>query len=313
MKILFTGGGGAANEAVFRLLGDRFELHFADADREMIDPSIPADRCHEIPWASDAAFLERVAWLCRKLGIGLLVPSVDEELLPLARAAESLAPTRLMLPAAGYIETMSDKLTSLEALAAKGVRVPRSQPMGRPVDDVVFPCIVKPRHGRGSRGVRTVPDRAALEELRMQLGAGAETMVVQEKLTGTEYTVQMVADASARLQAVVPVRVALKRGITLRAQTDDEPAVIAACQAIHEAVPAAGCYNIQLMLTPGGVSVPFEINPRVSTTFCLTVAAGVDPISVFLGAAGSASPLPFAVGVTLRRHWMNHLSMTAST
>ena len=136
-------------------------------------------------------------------------------------------------------------------------------------------------------------------------------MLVQEKLGGIEYTVQMVADASAQLHAVVPVRVALKRGITLSAQTDAEPGVIAACRAIHDALPAAGCYNIQLMLTPEERSLPFEINPRVSTTFCLTVAAGVDPISIFLGAMPPVSPVPYAVGVKLQRHWTNHFSRSA--
>ena len=308
MKILFTGGGGAGNEAVWRLMGDRYSLHFADADRDMIDPSIPADRRHQLLWASNPEFAASTMQLCRDLEIDILVPSVDEELLPLALAAGKFGSTRLMLPSAEYIATMSDKLTSMQTLAARGIPIPRSRPFSESLDGVSFPCIVKPRHGRGSRDVRTISSRVAAEQLRAESGAAAESMVLQERVEGVEYTVQMLADAAARLHAVVPVRVALKRGITLRAQTDAEPHVIAACQAIHAAVPAAGCYNIQLMLTPDGWALPFEINPRVSTTFCLTVAAGLDPVSVFLSSEAPAGLLPYTAGITLQRHWINHFS-----
>jgi len=140
------------------------------------------------------------------------------------------------------------------------------------------------------------------------MGATAGTMMVQEKIEGVEYTVQMAADARGALQAIVPVRVSIKRGITLRATTEAEPNVMATCRAIHDAVPAAGCYNIQLMLTPDGHAIPFEINPRVSTTLCLVVAAGVDPFSIFLGKEKAQAGVPFTSGLKLRRHWQNHFS-----
>ena len=38
MRLLFTGGGGAGNEAIFRFLGDQYELYFADAVLEQIAP-----------------------------------------------------------------------------------------------------------------------------------------------------------------------------------------------------------------------------------------------------------------------------------
>ena len=103
----------------------------------------------------------------------------------------------------------------------------------------------------------------------------AQDIVVQDLLVGQEYTVMMAADASANLHAVVPVQVDVKRGVTIRAKTNFEPSVIAMCRKIHRAIPARGCYNIQLMFTPAGEVMPFEINPRISTTFCLGVASGI--------------------------------------
>jgi len=56
-----------------------------------------------------------------------------------------------------------------------------------------------------------------------------------------------------------------------------------------------------------GEVFPFEINPRVSTTLCLVVAAGVDPIAAYLGQTSKKMPLRFAEGLSLRRHWKNFM------
>ena len=306
IKVLFTGGGGAGNEALWRLLGHRYTLHFGDADPITIDPCIPEDRRHQLPWASDPNFVIKMSDLCRSLGIDLLVPAVDEELLALARSANELAPTRLLLPYSDYVETMLDKLQMIRSLSENKIPVPFSRTLADDLKGIRFPCISKPRNGRGSRDVRVLNSASDAMSLKIALGKAAEAILVQDKIDGVEYTVQMVADVNGDLRAIVPVRVGLKRGITLRAETEAEPRVIAACRAIHQAIPTKGSYNIQLMLSVDGAVMPFEINPRVSTTLCLVVAAGIDPIAVFLEHTENDRSPSFVEGVQLRRHWTNH-------
>jgi carbamoyl-phosphate synthase large subunit len=310
MKILFTGGGGAGNEAIWRLLGQRYDLHFADADPKRIDPSIPADRCHAFPWASESKFVEAVSALCQRLRVDVLIPAVDEELLSLSLARDDLAPTHLMLPSADYVAMMLDKLKMAMELSRLGIPVPATRTLADGLHGMSFPCIAKPRRGRGSRGVSMLKDQASARLLAAQLGPAAESMLLQERIEGAEYTVQMLADSGTRLHSIVPVKVLLKNGVTIRGATDPEPRVIAACRGIHDALPAAGCYNIQLMLSPDGRVLPFEINPRISTTFCLVVASGRDPIEIFFSRDWSASLLPFTGGVQLHRHWKNHFSIS---
>jgi carbamoyl-phosphate synthase large subunit len=307
MRVLLTGGGGAGNEALWRLLGPRYELHFADADGDAFDPLIANDRRHIVPRAAEAGFVEAVNSLCRDFDIDLLVPGVDEELLPLARAEKRIAPTRLLLPHADYVAIMLDKLESMRRLSQRGIPVPRTESLDAISGEIPFPCIAKPRHGRGSRGVRFVENADAALALQRFLGPQAAHYVLQEKMAGREFTVLMAASTDCVLAAVVPVEVDLKRGITLRARTAANPDVIAACTAIHNVMPAAGCYNIQLILSDNGVVRPFEINPRISTTCCLSVAAGIDPIEIFLARKMDPRLLPFQAGVELRRHWKNHI------
>ncbi|MCR6672052.1 ATP-grasp domain-containing protein [Devosia ginsengisoli] len=308
-RILLTGGGGAGNEALWTLLSPKYEIHFADADRLAIDPSIPDNQRHEVPLANDPRFVESLIRLCKTLAIDLLVPGVDEELPVLAANRDEFLPVRIMLPGLDYIESMLDKLEMVAVLRQRGVTVPASRLLTDDLSDWTFPSICKPRTGRGSRDVSVLNSIKEAEELIARLGLSARSMMVQEKIEGTEYTVQMSADANGDLRAIVPVKVDIKRGITLRAITNNEPAVTSACRAIHEAVRAVGCYNIQLMLTPDGRAIPFEINPRVSTTLCLVVAAGVDPFSNYLGQATAGELQTYRQGLRLRRHWRNHFDI----
>lgn len=310
IKVLFTGGGGAGNEALYRLLQGKHILHFGDADFSALDPSIPDEYRHQLPWANDPDYVKKMLDLCSALGVDLLIPGVDEELTLLAKASESFAPTRLLLPNAAYIENMLDKMEMIRVLEVRGIPVPFSQLLSENVCNFNYPCILKPRKGRGSRDVKVINSKEVAISLQnsAELSGSADEIILQELIEGCEYTVQMVADADGQLRAVVPVKVDSKRGITLRAETCADDEVIEACTAIHVAVPSAGCYNIQLIKTKAGKVFPFEINPRVSTTLCLVVAAGVDPIAVYLGQTSKEMPLSFAKGVRLRRHWKNFIS-----
>jgi len=308
IRLLFTGGGGAGNEAIYRLLTDRYECHFADADPSTIDDAIPIDKRHAIPLAQDTEFAKMVTSLCCELGVDLLVPGVDEELPNMASISRAVPTIKILAPDPVFIAQMSDKLSMIRALDAAGLTAPWTfQANDRAL--VRFPAIAKPRNGRGSRGVRVVANEAELDAYLLLEGLDAENIILQELGYGTEFTVQMIADFNGILQAVVPVEVEIKRGITLRAKTVENPVVDAACRAIHSAYPTGGCYNIQLILAKDGKVLPFEINPRISTTFCLSIAAGVDPIAIALGLAPNiGDTVSIRTGVTLRRHWRNSLS-----
>lgn len=302
-RVLFTGGGGAGSEALLRLLHGRYDVHVADADPAARPASVPARAWHRVPFASDPGFIDQLRRLCRDLAIDLLVPGVDEELLPIAAMRDGLTPD-VLLPPTAFVEAHLDKLTSQALLKARGIPVPETEalPLRRAVS---FPCIVKPRRGRGSRNVATVRSEGELMAHVMLSRRPPEEFIAQELLEGQEYTVTMVADRTAKLRAIVPIKVAIKRGITLRAETDRDEDVMAACAAIHAASPVAGCFNIQLIRTAAGDVKPFELNPRISTTTCLALAAGVDFIDLYLGGGPVSGLAEFRNHLQLRRSWTN--------
>jgi len=302
--VLFTGGGGAGSEALARLLAPRYEVHFADADPDSRPHGVAPDRWHAIPMATAPDFVPQLADLCRSLDVDVLIPGVDEELLPIALGATGC---RVLLPPHRFVAAHLDKLVSSLRLQALGIPVPATDSLANHDRLTSFPCIVKPRHGRGSRSVGIARSQADALAHARAAGMRPDEFIAQEFLEGQEYSVTVVADSTGRLCAVVPVRCEYKRGISIRAVTDNAPEVIFACVKIHAADPVPGCYNVQVIKTTDGVK-PFEVNPRVSSTLCLAIAAGIDPIDIFLR---GGETLLFRDGVRLSRSWHNEITGAA--
>lgn len=304
-KLLFTGGGGAGSEAIYRLWHDKYDLHFADASLDAISTVIPAERRHEIPLALTPGFTEAVMALARRLKADVLIPTVDEELPLLAAAFADEKDIVLLLPSLAFVTAMLDKLVCMETLAKLGVPAPKTVTLDN-AGDISLPCFAKPRKGRGSRGIFVLRRAEQLEALPVLTDHPAEDILIQPLLKGEEYTVMMAADRAGHLRAIVPVIVKSKRGVTIRGATVKDEQVIAFCQRLHQALRPSGCYNIQLMKQSDGTIMPFEVNPRISTTFCVAVAAGIDPVNLYLGdGVGEAALAPFQEGLELRRYWQN--------
>ncbi len=307
MRVLFTGGGGAGTQALWDLLSPSYDVHFCDPDLRRIPPVVPDDHAHPIPMASDPRFLDDMSQLCRDLRVDILVPGVDEELELIASQRDILHPTNVLLPDFAFVGTMLDKFSFVQALAGAGIRVPRTLPLGLSASWGLFPAIIKPRRGRGSRGVFVVADAESLAEQRELHRADADLFVVQELVVGDEYTVQVMVNSTGSLRAVFPVHVLGKRGITISAVAKPHPSVLAVCERIHEAAGSTGCYNVQGIVDGAGVFVPFEINPRISTTMCLAVAAGLDPLQLCLDSVRDEPLVAFTSGIRLERYWANEI------
>ena len=306
-KILLSGGGGAGSEAIFRILGNMYDLYFADSVIGNINPSIPEDRTIAFPWANEPNFTSIVQDICDKNSIDLLIPGVDEELLSLAKYFNK-SRTQLLLPSVNFIETMLDKLVMSRSFLAKNISTPFSLAFDQDLSNLNFPCICKPRSGRGSRDITYLTSlrEAFLFRDFLSFSKDPHLFIIQELAKGVEYTVQMIADKNSLLKSIVPVEISLKRGITIDARISNNPIVVRACREIHKYFPTPGIYNIQLILTEDGLVYPFEINPRVSTTFCLALAAGLEPLKLYFDDFYDPDAvLNFTDDFRIQRFWCN--------
>ena len=84
---------------------------------------------------------------------------------------------------------------------------------------------------------------------------------------------------------------------------------ISFCKNLHHAYPTSGIYNVQLILESNYMPLTFEINTRISTTFCLALASlNYDPFELFLNNKNvSVFDAKIKNGLRLERHWKNHI------
>ncbi len=302
--VLLTGAGGVALPGLIAALRGRgYRVVAADANPQAAGLFL-ADVGHVIPFGHTPEFLPRLRAICIAERVDVVIPLVDEELVPsTALEDDGLA---VVLPRRPFVEMCLDKYDLMTRLRSEGYDVPDTRLASEGVGDLAFPLVAKPRTGRGSRGVAVLGSPDELSRHLDAVGLALDRMLLQEHITGTEFTVSVVVGRTGQTLAVVPKEIVSKRGITYLAITRRHVTIDRYCRGIQETFSADGPFNVQLRVDARTASPrAFEINPRFSTTVSLTCAAGVDePAELIEQALGRTSPadLPWREGVVLLRH-----------
>ncbi|MYT75548.1 MULTISPECIES: ATP-grasp domain-containing protein [unclassified Streptomyces] len=310
-RVLVTGAGGPSGVCFLRALDGAAERYAAD-----IDPLgaglylVPRAYRLLLPPGDDPAFARAALALCRRYAVDVLVPTVDAELVALARAADGFADAgvRVLVPHADGLETCLDKWRLAQACEG-AVRVPVTRllgPSGASAEngfDGGFPAIAKPRTGSGSRGVTLVEDAAGLARLPQD-----GSYLVQEMLPGTEYSVDVLTDGTGRVVAAVPrARDKTDSGIVVAGRVLHAPELSALAEATVHTLGLRGVLNVQVREDRDGRPALLEVNPRPPGGLSLTVAAGVDmPRWAVAGLLGVDLPDRIAHRETaVVRHWQD--------
>lgn len=262
-----------------------------------------ADRAYGVPLATDPSYLGELLAICEAERIRLIVPTIDDEL-PLFGEARKTFGARGVLAACSSEETAlicNDKFLTSEALRVAGVPVAATfLPTALPAS-LRFPLFIKPRQGRGGVGAFAVESP---RELEFFLGYVPDP-IVQEFLTGPEFTIDVLCDFSGRPVSIVPrERVVIRAGVSDRGRTVKSPELMALATHVCRAVPFAGPLNIQCRLHKGRPIV-FEINARFSGGIPLTLAAGADFPRLLLEMA-MGHDVPGAIGNFRDGLWMTN-------
>lgn len=292
IKVFFTGGSNAATIAMVRSLkaqGDRYEVVSADANPNSAG-FIYADRSYVVPFGADESFVPTIRRIMQRERPDFVVPGVDEEIPKIHRFVRDEMPdVRVVTPTPTFCELVQDKWTMAVALAERKLSVARSW-LASDAQAATFPAIIKPRVGRGSRGLAFLDRPADLARYLASADGPADGYIVQERVIGREYTNSVVVALDGRLLVVVPKEAVEKRGITQVGATRVSPPIDALCHAIVEAFDPRGPFNVQLIIGEDGVPKVIEINPRYSTTTALTLAAGVNELDAVLRSARGEPP-----------------------
>lgn len=294
-------------------VGARGRVFGADAS-----PTAPAlvfvDEAFNVPSVTDPGYFDVIIELCRQYDIRLVVSLNDLELPLLARERERFEEIGCtpVVSRTEVIDLCFDKWQTLRFLTDNGLRAPRSF---LSVDDAVtalrtgemsFPVVVKPRWGTASIGIDFAEDeeelRAAFALLQKRLqrtilrdaserdpGKG---VIIQERLGGTEYGLDIVNDLSGNHHAVfVKQKLSMRAGETDRATTVDHPGLVELGQVIGTALGHVGNLDCDVFLD-GDEATVLEMNPRFGGGYPFSHLAGANIPAALVAWARGEEPKP---------------------
>ncbi|MDP6380390.1 MAG: ATP-grasp domain-containing protein, partial [Phycisphaerae bacterium] len=137
-----------------------------------------------------------------------------------------------------------------------------------------FPLFMKPRHGSSAKDIHFLRSRSALEFYRRSSGEN----VIQEFISGEEFTIDVFADSSGKARCAVPrKRLEVRGGEVSKSLTVRHEEIIAqSMRLVDELKGCFGAITIQCFLTPEGQIKFIEINPRFGGGIPLAFRAGAN-------------------------------------
>ena len=271
-------------------------------DVNALSPAVYAgDLAYRVPLTSDPSYLSEVLAICQAEDIGLLIPTIDDELPVFGRAAATFADHGVQVVVSPEFTTRicNDKFETCQYLRAQGVAAAASfLPAHTPVS-AELPLFIKPRFGRGGVGAVVARNRRELDFFLDYV----PDPVIQEYLDGPEFTIDVLCDFRGRALSIVPrERVVVRAGVIDRGRTVNDRRLIDLALACTSAMRFAGPINIQCRIHHGQPTV-FEINPRFSGGIPLTIAAGADFPETLMRLHRGEEVAP-AIGAFKDQFWM---------
>jgi len=233
-----------------------------------------ADRAYGVPLATDPGYIEALLAICRAERVSLVVPTIDDELGVFGAARERFRQVGAFAAcsSAATADTCNDKYDTCARLTSLGVPAARTYRPHEIPASIEFPLFIKPRVGRGAVDAHVVRDG---RDLAYYLGC-IDDPVVQEYLSGPEFTIDVLCDQRGRPISIVPrERVVIRSGVIDRGRTVKSRPLMELAERVCEAFVFTGALNIQCRMR-GSEAAVFEINPRFSGGIDLTIAAGAD-------------------------------------
>ena len=310
MNILFT----CAGRRTYLLKYFKENMKAGDrvvaTDMQLTAPALQAaDVRIQVPAVYDPKYVDITLSICREQRIDALISLNDLELPILARekARFEAVGTRVIVSDSEVIDIAFDKYRTAQWVEQRGLKAPKTyvrlEDAKRALQacEVQFPLFMKPRWGSGSIGLETIEDMDELETYYRLLmkkikrtilataSVGDEYIMIQEKLTGEEYGLDVMNDLEGHFVGVsVKQKLAMRAGETDKAVTVDNEELRAIGRKIGEALGHIGNLDVDIMVREqqekdaSGQPVVhkefcvLELNPRFGGGFPFSYEAGVN-------------------------------------
>jgi carbamoyl-phosphate synthase large subunit len=216
------------------------------------------DAFYKVPYAVDDAYISTIVGIVKQENIDLIIPSTDYEVYQLA-ANKAVIPCSI---AVSNVEASRIYLDKYETwLHHKKHNIEFAESIKPSVYNKNFKeCIVKPKKGRGSRGLHFNPaDFSCFSD---------DEYMVQELHRGDEITTAFYVTQKKKLHGFVTMSRTLQNGTTnfCKVISDHDSLIAPILEKMIQHSEIIGSANLQSIATEDGRVIPFEVNCRISGT-----------------------------------------------
>lgn len=267
-------------------------------DMQLSAPALQAaDVKIQVPAVYDPEYVNITLNICKEQKIDALFSLNDLELPILAENKAKFADlgVKVVVSDPHVIDIAFDKYKTAQWVESLGLTAPKTYvrlddcKKALAAGDIAFPLFMKPRWGSGSIGLESIADMEELDiyyNLLMKkikktilatASVGDEYIMIQEKLTGNEFGLDIMNDLNGRNVGVsVKRKLAMRAGETDKAITVDLPEVREMGRKIGESLGHIGNLDVDIMQRADGAYCVLELNPRFGGGFPFSYEAGVN-------------------------------------
>lgn len=298
MNILFT----CAGRRTYLLKYFKENMNEGDkvvaTDMQLSAPALQvADVKLQVPAVYDPKYVDITLRICKEQKIDALLSLNDLELPILAenKARFEAEGVKVIVSDPSVIDIAFDKYKTAQWVESLGLKSPKTYVRlddakhALETGELHFPLFMKPRWGSGSIGLASIADMEDLDiyyHLLMKqvkktilatASVGDEYIMIQEKLTGKEFGLDVMNDLEGNNVAVsVKQKLAMRAGETDKAVTLDLPEVREIGHKIGTALKHIGNLDVDVMQNEKGEYCVLELNPRFGGGFPFSYEAGVN-------------------------------------
>ncbi len=225
-----------------------------------------------IPRCSAPDYIDCLLKVCIEKEVKLIIPLYEGEFEKLCthRSLFEQQGIQVLLSDTEVIQICNNKLRSQEFFEKESINAPKLTSTA--------PAVVKPVYGMGSQGIYLVDTEAELEAAKVLLH---QDYLIQERIKGVEYTIDVLCDLQGHVVAAVPrERVEVRSGEVSKSKTVKKynimQATISLIEKLNSYGTVRGPMTVQCFLTPDEQVIFLEINPRFGGGVPLTFEAGVN-------------------------------------
>ena len=251
------------------------KVYTTDMCPDMAPAAYVSDGCFAVPRVTAPEYPDLLISLCREQGVGIVVPTIDTELMVLAAQKERFAQEgiHVIVGDESFVGVCRDKRLTGDFFAAHDIRVPQPIDKHHPT----FPLFAKPYDGSLSTNLHfiTKPEELTDDILRDDKLLFMEYI---DRKVYKEYTVDMYFGRDHEVKSIVPrERIEIRAGEINKGRTAKNAIVPYLKERLARIDGCVGCICMQLFLHPDTRDiVGIEVNPRFGGGYPLTYMSGAN-------------------------------------